>query len=455
MGSVLLLSVFYFTDYQLAGFIPKPAFSSLLVLAFIDMMSNWFVKSYFKTEEKLEWLVVPLIVVLAFVVGLLQAVLLGFAMSMFLFVASFCTCSMECSSFTGLRCWNMKLTSRSFSKDRSGVVKYVSNGVNVRSTIERSPKVSRWLDKSAVQIQILVMQNFLFFGNASSLNSYITTMFAEPDDSVDPIFVTPCPKFLVVDLTLVTGMDTSAVDAFSDILAVCSNNNCKLFLSGVSPRLQKVMSLCGVKPDNNIDRSQRRLRFFPGLDAAIGKAEDMLIECESFEEENTYPVDAASGDGFLRALYHIDEQHETTFANDLSDLQTYTTAIDVAPGNALYEDHNLERALFFIEHGVMVSCGASRLVPFKLTKHSLTSLSPLSRKSRGARTLHCHAPEARLSADVRRMLALSSQVAFIRSMGPNFELHEVRICAAPCVMFYVDSGRTLTVLRCIQLALAG
>jgi MFS superfamily sulfate permease-like transporter len=90
VGSVLLLSIVYFTNYELVSFIPKTAFSSLLVLAFIDMISNWFIKSYFKTEEKMEWLVVPLIVVLAFVVGLLQAVFLGIAMSTFLFVASFC-----------------------------------------------------------------------------------------------------------------------------------------------------------------------------------------------------------------------------------------------------------------------------------------------------------------------------------------------------------------------------
>jgi MFS superfamily sulfate permease-like transporter len=94
--------VFYLTDFRLVSYIPKPAFSSLLVLAFIDMQSTWFFKSYFKTKEKMEWLVVPTIVVLAFAVGLLQAVFLGLAISTFLFVAAFF---------------------------RSGVVKYISNGL--------------------------------------------------------------------------------------------------------------------------------------------------------------------------------------------------------------------------------------------------------------------------------------------------------------------------------------
>ena len=57
----------------------------------------------------------------AFVVGLLNAVFLGVAMSTFIFVAAFF---------------------------RSGVVKYLSNGLSVRSTIERPPNAAEWLDKN-------------------------------------------------------------------------------------------------------------------------------------------------------------------------------------------------------------------------------------------------------------------------------------------------------------------
>jgi hypothetical protein len=59
VGSVLLLLIFYMTDFQIVGYIPKPAFSSMLVLSFIDMINTWFYQSYFKTKDKLEWMVVP------------------------------------------------------------------------------------------------------------------------------------------------------------------------------------------------------------------------------------------------------------------------------------------------------------------------------------------------------------------------------------------------------------
>jgi MFS superfamily sulfate permease-like transporter len=66
--SIFLLSIFYLTNFELVSYIPKTAFSSLICLSFLDMVITWGYDSYFKTKEKMEWLVVPLIVVFAFVV---------------------------------------------------------------------------------------------------------------------------------------------------------------------------------------------------------------------------------------------------------------------------------------------------------------------------------------------------------------------------------------------------
>lgn len=213
-------------------------------------------------QEKTEWLVVPIIVVFAFVVGLLNAVFVGVAMSTFIFVASFF---------------------------RSGVVKYIANGLSVRSTIERPPNAADWLDKNGELIQILIIQNYLFFGNSSSIFTYITSMFEDPNPSIDPAFVPPIPKVIIMDLTLVTGMDTSSVDIFGDILTLCNMNKCKLFLTGLSRDLIQTMSLNGFKADTAKVRAKRKLRFFSDLDSAVGKSEDMLLQQEGFEEQINAP----------------------------------------------------------------------------------------------------------------------------------------------------------------------
>jgi hypothetical protein len=286
--------VFYLTDFQLVGYIPKAAFSSLIVLAFLDMTATWFFKSYQKTSDKMEWLVVPVIIVAAFAIGLLNSVFLGIAASTVLFVASFL---------------------------RSGTVKFMASGLTVRSTIERPFLSGDWLDQNGDQIQILVLQNYLFFGNASSILAYITTMFEEPeaeasfhDDDAD-YELPPMPKFVIVDFTLVTGMDTSAVDVIAGIIQVCKSHGCKLFLAGLSQRMRLTLSLGNVKPETG-ERSQRQIRFFPDLDSALGKAEDMLLrDSPIYQSDNNggsrrrlLSEGDANRSGFGFALRHIDEQ---------------------------------------------------------------------------------------------------------------------------------------------------
>lgn len=288
VGSVLLLFVFYLSDFQIAGYIPKPAFSSMLVLSFLDMSYTWFYKSYFRIKDKMEWLVCPAIVVAAFVLDLLTAVFLGIALSTFIFVASFF---------------------------KSGVVKYAANGTVIHSTIERNFKNGEWLNDNGDLIQILVLQNYLFFGNATSVYTFIGTMFENRDEDGEERPSTELarvPKFVLLDLTLVTGMDTSTVDVFADIKHLCASHNCTLLMAGMAPGLRATLALSGVKPDTG-NRSTRQLRFFASLDTALGKAEDNLLEAE-FPEKEISSIAArqrrlSQGDhGFRTALRHIDEE---------------------------------------------------------------------------------------------------------------------------------------------------
>jgi MFS superfamily sulfate permease-like transporter len=284
LGSVILLSIFYLTNFQLVCYVPKPAFSSMLILAFLDMIDTWFIKSFQKTKEKSEWMVVPIIVVSAFSVGLLSAVFLGIAMSTFLFVASFY---------------------------RSGIVKYVANGISIRSTIERPINIAKWLDQNGDLMQILVLQNYLFFGNASSINNYVSSMFLEVE--VDDPNVPPIPMIVVLDFSLVSGMDGSAVDVIADIGAVCSTHDCKLFLSGLSPSIRQTLHLGGITPGKTKDRTERKIRFFADLDTAIGKAEDSLVKynydngdiSNFLTSQSARPLEMS---GFRQCLCHIDQQ---------------------------------------------------------------------------------------------------------------------------------------------------
>jgi MFS superfamily sulfate permease-like transporter len=69
-------------------------------------------------------------------------------------------------------------------------------------------------------IQILVLQNYLFFGNATSVLKYISSMFDDVD-VIDDALLPPKPRYVVLDMSIVSGLDVSAVDCFADVTSLC------------------------------------------------------------------------------------------------------------------------------------------------------------------------------------------------------------------------------------------
>ena len=186
----------------------------------------------------------------------------------------------------------------------------LTSGLTVHSTIERSVLHGEWLDQNGDLIQILVLQNYLFFGNANSLCNYVSTMFEEiPSDQMNLGFpLPPMPKYVIVDMTLVTGMDTSAVDILGEIITMCKNNNCLVYISGINTNIKAVLSCGGVKPSSNSG-----VRFMPDLEAALGKAEDGLLKfVYKVQEKEQARIKmrrmSINDDGFIYALEQIDTQ---------------------------------------------------------------------------------------------------------------------------------------------------
>lgn len=252
----------------------------------------------------------------AFALDLLAAVFLGIAFSTLIFVAAFF---------------------------RSGVVKYVASGKCIHSTIERPFRMSEWLNEEGDLIQVLCLQNYLFFGNASSVYSFIVSTF--DSSAVDEATGEErTPDYLILDLTLVTGMDTSTVDIFSDIRNLCRSNNCKLLMAGMSPNLRSILSLGSFKPDTGT-RSERQLRFFPNLDSALGKAEDMLLENRfvdseletSLSDRRRLVLDQKRENGFRVALTHIDAEVSTCIGIVLLNHHDY----ELTHVNSLFGLHSL------------------------------------------------------------------------------------------------------------------
>jgi hypothetical protein len=202
------------------------------------------------------------------------------------------------------------------------------------------------------------LQNYLFFGNSQSANAYITTMFEEPVLSPQPgpleYPIPPIPKYLIVDFTLVSGMDTSAIDTFREIADMCRDRDCRLYLAGLTPDLTSMMLYAGLKPEPG----SRGFSYTPDLESALAKAEDSLVT-NVFHLEDKDDMETSVrkrhrsvsnvDDGFLYALQKIDIQHGLQTADDLVDLCKYTIPIELRAGDVL----DRQDGLYFVETGLM------------------------------------------------------------------------------------------------------
>ncbi len=77
-------------------------------------------------------------------------------------------------------------------------MKYVANGAVIHSTVERPFRKGDWLIENGDFIQILVLQNYLFFGNASAVYGYISSMFQRNDKDGSASYESRKPKFLIL-----------------------------------------------------------------------------------------------------------------------------------------------------------------------------------------------------------------------------------------------------------------
>lgn len=105
----------------------------------------------------------------------------------------------------------------------------------------------------------------------------------------------------------------------------------------------------------------RYLRFFAALDAAIGKAEDCLLDDEMINNEvptNDVFASRDEAESFEQALRAIDEQHGIEVGMDLMDLFEYTTPIRLEQGDHLYSSEGgpvlqSDRGLSFLASGLL------------------------------------------------------------------------------------------------------
>jgi sulfate permease, SulP family len=216
--------------------IPRIIVSGLLVYVGLSFIVDW---AWDKRHilPRVEYLVVLVILVVIIAQGYLAGIVIGLVLAAVLFA---------------------------FSYGRVDLVREVLFGDTYHSNVARPSAERAVLRASRDRVLILRLTGFAFFGSTARLLERIRARVGSVP-----------PGFVVIDLRRLTGMDASAVVAFSKAMRMIAAHGSKLVITGASERVRTDLERGGVTEHRG------SLRFEPDLDRGLQLCEDALLEEEA------------------------------------------------------------------------------------------------------------------------------------------------------------------------------
>jgi SulP family sulfate permease len=239
---------------EVVGLIPRMIVGGVLVFLGLAFMVEW-VWDKRRRLPPLEYGVVLVILVGIIAWGFLAGVVIGLVLAVVLFAISY---------------------------GRIELVHEVAFGETYRSNVDRPATERAELRGLSDRVQILRVSGFVFFGSTNRLLERIRRRVEE---------ATP-PRFLVIDLRRVTGVDSSAVVAFVKVMRLAEAAGFEVVFTGASDPVRAQLARGGV------DETEELVSFEPDLDRGLQRCEDALLSAPSrAEAKREHP--AAAGPNAL------------------------------------------------------------------------------------------------------------------------------------------------------------
>lgn len=163
-------------------------------------------------------------------------------------------------------------------------------GVFARSTVRRHPIQQRFLREVGGQIFVTKLTGYMFFGTITSVERNIREVLDESNFKHRPI------KYLVIDLSQVTGIDFSAAEAFTRIQRQVAARSVELVLCGVSINSEVGQGLRGVGVWTDAEDG---CEVFENLNGALEACENKLLATFYLQREHLNHHKAAGGQNSL------------------------------------------------------------------------------------------------------------------------------------------------------------
>lgn len=196
-AAVLLLTAIFATD--LLAFVPPFASAGLLLFFGASIVNNWLIQSR-HLQSRPEWLLCFFIVAASLLVGMPAAVLLGIVLASLVFA---------------------------FNYARLPTIRSSTSLQKTRSTVDRGPVETRYLDAYGDEVVVVVLQGFLFFGSVERAIDHIRNTLR--DD--------PRLRTVILDFSRVSRMDASALASLRKLDILATSAGAHIVLADLNPQI--------------------------------------------------------------------------------------------------------------------------------------------------------------------------------------------------------------------------
>lgn len=152
---------------------------------------------------------------------------------------------------------------------RRRAIRAIFHGSTAKSTVRRPHAQMAFLQAVGKQTVVMKLQGFLFFGTITKVEETIRNLLEVATWENNPI------RFLIVDFTLVTGLDFSSAEAFVRVQRILAQRDVLLMFCGANPDGLVGKALQAV--DLWADMDGTKVEVFDGLNSALEWSENAYL----------------------------------------------------------------------------------------------------------------------------------------------------------------------------------
>ncbi|GBC04792.1 hypothetical protein RclHR1_05880005 [Rhizophagus clarus] len=226
----------------IVGYIPVMVVGALIFHLGIELVKEALIDAW-GIVNHLEYITIVAIVIAMAGLGFIEGIFLGIIMACVFFVVS---------------------------NSRKSAIRAKFSGRSIKSNVRRRYRQQRFLKEVGNQIYVIKLQGYMFFGTISGVERAVRKFLTYRQWKKNPI------RFLIIDFSLVNGLDFSAAEAFIRIHRLLSVKNVYLVLCGAeyNSEVGKALRSVGIWGDT----PNKYLRIFENFSEALEWCENELLE---------------------------------------------------------------------------------------------------------------------------------------------------------------------------------